>query len=115
MKRHHDDQPELLLPPHGKPPVGGIEVRMPCHLCGGATLWATLSQYGARCYGCYVAYCRTPQSGPKFVGDGRLGPTQWADALRQREQSGERLTPFQREAWRRATNPHGLPLPGDSQ
>ena len=33
----------------------------------------------------------------------------WAEALREREQSGERLTPFQKSAWREALGVRGEP------
>lgn len=48
---------ETPLPPHGTPPD---ERRRPCMPCGKATLAATLSNYGGRCFECYQAYCRSP-------------------------------------------------------
>jgi hypothetical protein len=49
---------DVTLPPHGKPPAS--EGRLPCRWCGAPTLGATLSQYGARCFECYEAYCNAP-------------------------------------------------------
>lgn len=39
--------------------VGG---RLPCLFCQTPTQRATLSQYGARCFRCYEAYCQEPQA-----------------------------------------------------
>lgn len=79
------------------------ERRRPCALCKGATLVEMLSQYGARCKRCYSAFLTeklpTPQTmGNKVTG----GPKDWAKALRERERSGDKLSPAQKEAWRSA-------------
>ena len=39
--------------------------RLPCTPCGEATLIATLSNFGARCFACYQAYCRAPRETPE--------------------------------------------------
>jgi hypothetical protein len=58
MKRNDfDPRDDTPLPPHGAPP---LENRLPCRACGTATLIATLSNYGARCFRCYEDYCREP-------------------------------------------------------
>lgn len=66
-----EDQPPL--PPHGVPPSAAD--RLPCMRCGVATDKKTLSRYGARCYGCFEAYCRDPQP-PQKQWTGRRPGTQ---------------------------------------
>lgn len=39
---------------------GESDKRLPCATCGEVTLIATLRDFGARCFGCYQAYCRDP-------------------------------------------------------
>lgn len=80
---------------------GDVERRLPCRFCGQSTLIETLSQYGARCWSCYEAYCQQLQTSP-HVGDKTGGPRAWAYELRNREQRGERLSIVQREMWRQA-------------
>lgn len=106
-----DFEDETPLPPHGHaPPMAhGAERYLPCHRCAEQTHVATLTQYGAMCFGCYEAYCREPQPNPEFMGDKRNGPHDWAEALRKREESGEHLTLFQKTCWREAL---GLPITG---
>lgn len=97
-----DEQPPL--PPHGNAPrAKDAEARrLPCAWCKEPTLVATLTQYGARCFRCYEASCRTQQPSPA-IGDKRKGgPKAWAHSLKAREQAGERLTPAQQAAWRDA-------------
>lgn len=80
----------------------GIERRGPCRVCGKATLSATLSEYGQRCFACYEAYCgEVALRAPELV-DRVVGPNRWAHALKKREQLGEPLTITQREMWRYA-------------
>lgn len=74
---------------------------MPCTFCGRITAHETLRALGARCVGCFRAYCETVPQAPQ-VGDKRGGPKGWAWALRSREMAGERLTPPQKSAWRDA-------------
>jgi len=77
--------------------------RTPCLWCKSLTLVETLNQYGARCFNCYEAYCREPQPAPSVMADKRHGdPKAWAEALKQREEAGERLTLAQRDMWRAA-------------
>jgi len=86
---------------------------LPCRYCGKQTLVETLSQYGARCFSCFEAYCA--EAGRKHYsvnrdatirigqgGDG--GPRAWAYKLRERHQNGERLTRAQVEAYQAVTN-----------
>lgn len=76
---------------------------LPCSLCNRPTPRAILAQYGARCAGCYGHFCRSvPQRPEHSAHRGLDGPRGWAQALRRREESGERLTPAQRAAWRAA-------------
>src|SRR5512146_2386823 len=92
------------LPPHGKAPKRFEQSdsgRLECKWCGTPTLWGTLAQYGARCLDCYERYVRESHPWPA-VGDKNIGPKAWAHALKEREQSGERLTGAQRDAWRGA-------------
>lgn len=98
MKRDDDDN-VILLPPHG---VMAAEDRMPCRWCGVPTNTKTLALLGARCHGCYVAFCNEKQPTPEFMGDRRLDPKSWAKALKAREESGERLSTAQRQMWRAA-------------
>jgi hypothetical protein len=96
-----------------------VESYLPCSFCGKATLTATLSQYGARCAKCFDTYCQEVSAptladervavARKLIGlsaawnkVGGSDPRQWAHDLRNREQSGERLSRFQRDAWREA-------------
>lgn len=89
-----------------------------CAFCGMSEESETLSRYGARCGACFDAYrsqCRpakpmpTPQERraildrlrASLVAAGRPGKD-WAIRLQAREKSGEPLSPFQKEAWRRA-------------
>lgn len=83
---------------------------LPCMYCGQHTLVETLSQYGARCLPCFEAYCSQTGTGRKARGidraaierignGGEGGPMAWADRLRERHQSGERLTRAQIEAY----------------
>lgn len=76
---------------------------MACRYCGAATPIEVLSNLGARCHPCYDAYLRDPRPATPNVGDKkRNGTRDWIGALREREQAGEKLSPFQRQAWREA-------------
>lgn len=83
---------------------------MPCTFCNDMTAHETLLTLGARCVGCYRAYCEQQSSHPD-VGDKRDsyggGPKAWAYRLREREQQGDRLSGAQRAMWREAIEPHG--------
>lgn len=95
-----DDDDRVLLPPHGRPPA---EDRMPCRWCGVPTSITTLNTLGARCSGCFDAYCNAKQPAPEFMADKRLGdPLAWAKSLKAREESGERLSLAQKQMWRSA-------------
>lgn len=74
--------------------------RLPCSRCATPTLRSTLTQYGARCFECYEASTREPRTFPD-VGS-KDDPRSWARALKQRHENGERLTPAQIKAYRRA-------------
>jgi hypothetical protein len=77
------------------------EASLACSFCGTPTPQSTLSTLGARCFTCYLAFCRQQQ--PKvFVGDKRQDVRGWARALKAREESGERLDPTVQAMWRRA-------------
>ena len=86
----------------------------PCMICQAPTAWDTLSMLGARCSRCFRAYCAQASPSGAFIGKARAieklraltfstpGGTDWARRLQEREQNGEKLTRFQREAWRKA-------------
>jgi hypothetical protein len=94
---------ELPLPPHGNlPPDGGMR----CMFCHRPSQWATLSQYGARCFSCYESWQRAPQTSPD-IGDKRKGLRDWAHALKRRHDAGERLTFGQIDAYRAALRREG--------
>lgn len=77
------------------------EASLACSFCGTPTPQSTLSTLGARCFNCYLAFCRQQQ--PKvFVGDKRRDVRGWAHALEAREIAGQRLDPAVRAMWRRA-------------
>jgi hypothetical protein len=55
--------PDVNLPPHGKPPPAPRpDPMLPCTVCAKLTHHATLAMFGARCVGCYEAYCRDPRA-----------------------------------------------------
>lgn len=74
---------------------------MACNCCHTPTAQSVLASLGARCFTCYLAYCRA-QLPKVYVGDKRQGARSWAHALRRREESGEVLSPTQRVMWREA-------------
>lgn len=79
---------------------------MQCTFCGAPTAWETLSRLGARCQACFDRFCREHQPAPD-VGDRReMGSRAWAHALKARDEAGERLTPYQKWAWRRVLHAH---------
>lgn len=101
----------MTFRPVEEPPTGGgvkVGIPMPCTFCGAMTSHATLAMLGARCAACYGAYCRATKPMP-FVPETSIPPDAggraWAYRLRYREQTGERLTAFQRDAWRLALKP----------
>ena len=82
---------------------------LPCRVCGKSTLVETLSNYGARCFSCFGAYCHNAGSRPgpvsraalKRIGQGGDGgPREWAYRLREQHQGGGRLTRVQIDAYR---------------
>ena len=76
--------------------------RLQCRFCGKPTLRETLSQYGARCFECFTAYCSARPFYPD-TGDKRIdGPRSWAHALKRRHEQGDRLTPSQVSAYKAA-------------
>jgi hypothetical protein len=104
MSRDQTDE-DVPLPPHGRPPA--IENRKPCRPCGTLTLVSTLNHYGSRCFSCYEAFCQSRQPRPAFMGDKRVGPRSWVDALQRRKDSGEALTQAQLEMLRAAKRHEG--------
>lgn len=75
----------------------------PCRICANTTDHELLSKHGGMCLGCFDSWRRRPIAETPDIGDKmKDGPRAWAVALRKREQCGERLTPFQRQAWRDA-------------
>lgn len=84
-------------------PAADTEHRLPCTVCGTATLHATLAQYGARCWSCFDAYCRERPATPTLAFTRPShGDKAWAHQLRHREQQGEALPALQRRMWRQA-------------
>jgi len=66
-------------------PVGAPDAPrfLPCRWCGASTAVATLANYGARCFACYEAYRREPQTHVD-IGDKRVDRLGWAKALQRR-------------------------------
>lgn len=98
MRKHfdaEDDSTALVVPEQAMR-------MMPCLWCRDATPVSVLNHLGARCSRCYAAYCRAPQPAPHVADKRTQGPLAWAHLLRRREETGERLTPPQRSAWRKA-------------
>lgn len=77
-----------------------------CSFCFAPTPYETLSRLGSRCHACFDRFCREHQ--PSIdVGDRRvMGSRAWAHALQRRDAAGEKLTPYQRWAWRRVLDAH---------
>ena len=80
---------------------------MPCRWCQASTPLDVLCQLGARCAPCYSRYLRASEpihewAKPLPNEAKTVAPKAWAEALRKREQSGERLTKAQRNMWRAA-------------
>lgn len=87
---------------------------LPCRVCHGSTPKATLSQYGVMCHFCFANYCAAGGRGTTpavmtrqqktellqrlretvFVQKNHRG---WAEAIRDREARGEKLTRAQRD------------------
>jgi len=83
---------------------------LPCRVCHAETDREILSNHGAMCQGCYADYVRKPLAESPNVGDkAARGEKDWAQAMRKREASGERLTPFQSQAWRYVLKPEYKP------
>lgn len=80
------------------------EARLECRKCGKPTQYATLEQYGAQCFSCYSTWCGQVRETPSHPTNAprNADPLSWARRLRAREQAGERLSQFQRDAWREA-------------
>lgn len=74
-----------------------------CMFCKGTASHETLVSFGARCGPCYGAYVRAPVHDFSKVPDSAVpdkeSPHAWAYRLRWRHQQGERLTPYQIEAY----------------
>lgn len=86
----------------GQPDEGSpLQPLLPCTRCQTPTAHSTLATLGARCFTCYLAFCRQQQ--PKVdVGDKRDNARSWAHALKAREDAGEKLSPAVRAMWRAA-------------
>lgn len=98
-----------------------LSAHLACSFCGAMTDRVELATYGARCYRCYSAYLREGSTGqnarPMLVperremlqrlrvtcaGQRKPAGKDWAWALRKREQAGEKLGQYARDAWRYA-------------
>lgn len=88
---------------------------LPCRVCGKSTLVETLSNYGARCFSCFEAYCAAAgtsaapvtREAVKRIGQGGEGGLRaWAYRLRERHQGGERLTRAQVDAYQAVLGDH---------
>lgn len=89
-----------------------------CRVCGRITLNRMLMNFGARCEPCYESYLRqgvpasnTPMSPARKAEIAKSLSSlslaagvnlEWAQALRIREESGERLSMVQKQLWREA-------------
>lgn len=89
-----------------------------CAFCGCMTDHDTLVEYGARCGPCFTQYVTGGRPNPPMPTRAEKKATllklksllalnagsclQWAEKLRNREQSGEALSLAQRQAWRAA-------------
>lgn len=117
-----------------KPAAPALTLR-PCRFCGDATLWETLSMYGALCHPCFRQYI--DEAVPTIVGRGEVltredkreilqslritmsqmsapPSREWAYGLQKREQGGEELSVAQREGWRRALRVPSRTAAGDA-
>ena len=91
----------------------------PCSHCGQMAPREDLSNFGARCYGCFQSYCaeknadvgctRTLQDKLEILEALRSiakasaqGSKDWAKRLQAREEAGEELSVVQRRSWREA-------------
>lgn len=92
MKRLSEVRREMVIEGAGPPTCR-------CLFCNTPTDWQTLSDHGARCFSCYQAYKRAVPKLP-YVGEKTSDPRGWAYALKRREESGEKLTQFQKQSWR---------------
>jgi hypothetical protein len=93
-RKTFDPDADVPLPPHGVPPATGD--RLACAHCQTLTLRATLSQYGARCFGCYQAFCRTPQPYRRYTqAGGKPNAYELVQRLMDRKAAGEQLTKAQ--------------------
>lgn len=76
-------------------------VSAPCAGCRRDTAVRTLSDFGGMCVACFREKISRPLPESPDIGDkAKNGERDWANALRRREMRGERLTLFQRDAWR---------------
>lgn len=81
------------------------ERHLECRTCRTPTAYETLSSYGGLCGSCYGRYCREQTPGIKGElpqGMAKEHPRAWAHRLKDRDDSGELLTPPQREMYREA-------------
>ena len=98
---------------------------MQCRRCGNTAERETLSSYGGLCGGCYTDYVTggrpipplpSPENRREILQRLRLvldrrnqqDPREWARRLQRREEAGEPLSLFQRDAWRRALRVRAL-------
>lgn len=90
-----------------------------CRVCANTAEREVLSAYGGRCGGCYSDYVTARRPNPpvpdvqerverlRKLGQtlaqlGKQDGLAWARRLQLREEAGEQLSIFQRDAWRRA-------------
>lgn len=89
---------------------------LPCRWCQKPTKRETLSNYGARCWKCYEAYCIAPiPARDKIaisVADNH--PHAWAHRLHARRQMGQRLSPAQQHCLGEFEKRHGASLPSQT-
>lgn len=74
---------------------------MPCMICKRLTPRGMLSDLGARCRGCFEAYCRATEPA-RVMPTMPEGPLNWAHTLKHRHDSGQSLSAIQIEAYRKA-------------
>lgn len=96
MRRSFDDAANAAMLPEAVDPGDRL---LPCAFCQSPTKHKVLATLGARCQGCFKAYCERLPAAPN-VGDKRQGAKSWAYALKEREESGELLSGLQKRMWR---------------
>lgn len=93
--------------------------RLPCRWCNKATLRSVLSQYGARCFECYEAFCKAARTAPAAsqrprslaASIGRIAPQDDGDEAQRRQDAKDRQAAAVRDyaAQRGIQLPEGRP------